>query len=227
MRSFDLVHPRTEPGARWVRPASYLPVPALLLLNAWWFPPVVGSGYFEWYLEQGVLLGLTGSFVAMIVEELEAETGLISANPAEYFGTCMQLTGAVFLALSSVASPRTDADREGRRPGAALRLLWDLVMTLALVLVIAILTLAWMTVVAPLNYLATLVAGAPARLSLRGSRREVFARVVGSQVGVTEVRDPEPSASPPAGVRLSLTARPLAVTQAIVALLLALAALLS
>lgn len=223
MTHVELVRPRAVPGARWVRVAAHLAIPALLVANAAWFPLVVGTGYFRWYLEQGLVLGLAGSFVAMIVEDLEAEAGLISANPADYFASCLQLTGAVFFALSTDLSPSSRGLPPGAGAGAAARVLWDAVATAVLAVLVAALTLAWMLVVAPLNYLATLVAGAPARHAVHGPRRPVYGRLVGSQLAITEARDPDAPA--PDGVRLSLARRPLAVTQALIALLLGLASL--
>jgi hypothetical protein len=89
--------------------------------------------------------------------------------------------------------------------------------------VFVLLWVTWLWVVAPLQYLVNLVAGAPARLALASGSR-VWYRVAPHTIAVDEVKA---DADPPKGaVEAGFSAKPVTFTAVVAAGLLALASLL-
>ena len=101
---------------------------------------------------------------------------------------------------------------------AELSWLWDGLVTLPVFLLIFILTLAWLVVIAPLNYLITLITGAMARQQLRGSSIRTIVEEKGKETIITS--QPVEQGIPTGAVDVSFARRPFAMTQAVTALVL-------
>lgn len=196
-----------------VRVLLYTALPALAALNVWAFPRLFGVGYVAWFLDDGPLIGVAVGFLALVWDELEVRKGLLALNPVRYLSTCLSLAGVLIFSVGTSLTGRT---RE-----ATLGALWDGVVATVMGLVITVLALGWLVVVAPLNWAVTLVAGAPARLHLRGARTRAVVYETSRRVDVAE----EPVDALAGGTDVSLGRHPFAVTQALVSVVTYLVAL--
>ena len=117
------------------------------------------TSYFRWYLENGALISIVFGFVSLAVR-LDDYPDLISS------ARC----ATVLLDAQPPPEPRLESDRR-RRPGAfaraAVRQVFDLVVSLFAWLAVAIGFVGWLLVVAPIQHLVYVVLGAPARNALR------------------------------------------------------------
>lgn len=195
--------------------AAYLAIPLLIAANWFAFRMFGHTSYFQWYLQAGPVISLATGFLGLIWEDLAARKALISANPAQYFGACLQLTGAFYFSLGTQDRSPKETFRE---ENVSLGKVWDDWMTLLLTLPIVGIVMIWVLVVAPLNYVVTLVSGAPARRALNRPVRRAVAVEDGHLLTVSEAGD---EAGVPGTLNdISFGRKPLAVTQAMNALVL-------
>jgi hypothetical protein len=186
---------------------------ALIGLN-WFVFRLFGGRYFLWYLKSGPIISLASGFLAPTWTKLKARVGLVSAHPAVYFGACLQILGVFFV---SMAQPMRRSTKPSENlveigDGPLMKLFDNLIYPL-LVLVMGILSFAWVILVAPLSYFVTLIAGVPARQTLRGNIISVAEDKgqVDVQTDSNPLRDP---------AYVSFAQDPFTMTQALTALVL-------
>ena len=114
--------------------------------------------YLEWYLENGAKISWAIAFLGLVWGDLNKFPSLISAHPAEYFGSYAKLLGDLFLmqAASTVAKPRSE-------PPIVSTYALDSSLALPLSMVLTVLLLAWTVVIMPIQYFLFVLCGAPAR----------------------------------------------------------------
>ena len=191
----------------------------LMLLAANWFVfELFHQKYFLWYLNNGPIISLAAGFLALTWTSMKARIGLISSNPAAYIAACLQVLGVLFYSLapaksSQVVDPsRTEIDIGLN--GAFVKLFDNLIYVL-LALVMALLSLGWIIFVAPLAYFVTLIAGVPARQSLRKKIASTYVQEDRGYVNLLEGSEGRKS-----GADLSFARDPFATTQAVSSLVL-------
>lgn len=192
----------------------YLLFPGILIANAVLFEVVLDRSYVDWYLAEGPLISLSTSFVMTVWDDLEGLTGdLVSKHPLRYYRTCLVVASVMFATIA------TNLDAGTGSGSGSLSDVWDVLVALALFVIVAVLVFAWVIVVAPMNYLVTLVSGAPARLWLRRPDYEPTLTVwLGADPSSTS--DPFRSGSEAAGTDITSTPDPFALTQLLTALVL-------
>jgi len=195
---------------------AYLAIPALLLFNTWLFRAVLGIDYFGWYLDDGAMISVTTGFIALIWEELEESTALVSLNPVTYFAAALQVAGVLLYSVgTSLQAPigRQVTDSARTRLGV----LWDALAATGLGLLMLAAVIVWIVVVTPMQWVVMVFAGAPVRRQLRGGLQRTVVERRGSQITT------EPGAGRRRGATLidvTLGRKPVAVTQALTALVL-------
>src|SRR5205807_9487620 len=94
--------------------------------------------------------------------KLDNQTGLVSANPLDYFGACLQLVGLPLRVFGGHCLKKNQL-----RPLSIL----DFLFLLPLLLAFLIAAFGWLLLIAPLQYFVFLVCGAPARIALTSNFR--------------------------------------------------------
>jgi hypothetical protein len=163
-----------------------------------------GVSYFHWYLEQGPLIALVVAGVAVAVE-LDRLPNLISAHPSRFLGACFEMAGESTLSLPEPVRGRRERDPDSSPFDGFFTFLFEVVY-LGLVV-------AWLTVVAPLQYFVNLVTGAPARYALASPRRTWIER---GKETTTITRGPF-EAVPEGAEQIGLARRPVSLTSTITA----------
>lgn len=207
--------------------AVYLMMPALIALNWWLFRRFGDTDYVVWYVHNGSLISLSAAFVALVSDELQARDDLLSLHPVVYFRACVVLTAVFSWALGvHLEAARYDRSRQGDA-AYMFAFSWDTLATTVMSMVVLLLVIGWVLVIAPLNYVVTLLAGAPARLQRRHPGWRPIVREEAGEVTITkEFRlpgAPGVATLSPGAKDVSLARRPVAVTQMFAALILFLA----
>jgi hypothetical protein len=182
-------------------------VSGLVIVNQWAFRSWFETGYFRWYLANGTLIGFTTTIASLTWGDLNKHSGLISAHPLEYLGSCLQLVGLPLIALGGHLESNS-GDSKARNP-------FDLLLTMPMVLILVIAMLIWLVVVAPFLYFVYLLCGAPAR-TFSDSTRNLIARLNDTELEVKVLAEGE--AVPSGWWYASLTQKPVAMTNLFVAL---------
>ena len=164
---------------------------ALAAIDTVAFRVAFDSSYRDWYLRNGALIGIVFGFVTVAWGDLNRLTGLVSAHPLEYFRSCTALGSLPSIALAASLrpsrTPTSGAEHEARpRSMPVVDVLLDMLFCVGFVLAFV----AWLVVVAPLQYLVTLVAGAPARVALASSVR-AWSRITPDGIDVEETAKSE------------------------------------
>ncbi len=136
-----------------------------LALDAWAFRAATGTGYFDWYLRNGSLIGLATSLVTVGWGDLNRNPDLISPHPAKYLSTQLHIGGIAFLAIAGALA-------RGREAGSPVRS-GEILLALLVVIPFAAVILLWMLLVVPVQYGVYLVCGAPVRLAASAATRPV------------------------------------------------------
>lgn len=208
---------------------SFAIIVALVLANRWLFRLVLGTDYLLWYLQSGTVISLAAGFLAPVWGSVKARCGLISQHPAAYVGACLQLIGVFFVALSPASR-----ERKTRPSGACAGVPMGLDAPFArslddffyglLAFLMLLLCIGWALAVAPLAYFMNLVAGVPARQSLRGRLTDAYLLEEGGQVKLLETDEEidlyTSGKLPGQAANLSFARDPFAVTQAMAAVIL-------
>jgi hypothetical protein len=161
---------------------------------------VFDRNYFHWYLDHGVELALGLSLVALAVD-LDRDPTLVAAHPGRYSAGWFALVGTTFLYLGDDVLRNTRV----RAFDSLFIMLFDLAF--------AAVAFSWMAVVAPLQYVITLVTGAPVRGALV-SRRIWVERSENMDLLIKK----GPAAKMPVGVEeIGFAGRPVTVTSSITA----------
>lgn len=185
----------------------------------WWLFHFMSTNYFLWYLENGTLIGIAVSFLAVVWEGLESRKDLLSAHPLRYLRGCTILLATLFHSISIyLESPEGPGGKRLRQPAS---FYWDLILTTVVLMVVMVLGLAWLVVMAPLNYFVTIISGAVARQSFRGTPRRAIVIQIGKKVILTA--QPANEEIPPSATDVSFAVKPFAVTQAVTSLVLLIA----
>ena len=157
--------------------------------------------YFRWYLTNGSLISLFLAALAAGID-LNREPRLVASDPGIFLASWMTVPAMVSLDFAGILRDRS-------RP------IDGMLTGLFATLLIAI-WICYLVVVAPLQYVVTLVAGAPARLAL-GSSSRAWVERTGDHVAITS----GPSELMPEGAEsIGLTGRPVTATSAFGAVLL-------
>ncbi|MDB5801256.1 MAG: hypothetical protein JWL63_2195 [Rhodocyclales bacterium] len=154
---------------------------ALLVLcgiNYALFRTLFALDYFDWYRHAGPVIGLATAVFSAAWGGMDKNTGLISADPRHYCGACLQVAGLPMLAFGGHL-----------RHQPRVRLL-DYLFGLPLIVAFALGGIAWLLLVAPLQYFVFLICGAPSRLALRSAYR-VNARMEDSKLVYLQQEEPE------------------------------------
>ena len=152
-------------------------IAALIALNHLAFARWLGVDYFGWYVANGAQIGFLSSLHGLVWGSLDRNTGVVSAHPALYGAAALHVVGLPINALGSGFGLRGDARDAGAR--------FDVILAVAIGLLLALALCAWLLVIAPLQYVAFLVFGAPARAAMRSSERPI-ARFTD---GILEMKD--------------------------------------
>ncbi|HKR62030.1 MAG TPA: hypothetical protein VJS64_20245 [Pyrinomonadaceae bacterium] len=119
------------------------------------------KGYFDWYIRTGPFIELAVVVFGVAWESLDKNTGLVSANPLAYIGSCLQLVG---LPLDALGGHLQTKNYNRVNP-------WDLIVATPLIAFFTLATIAWFIFVAPPQYFLFLVCGAPSRVALNSDYR--------------------------------------------------------
>lgn len=164
------------------RPFTFLAglgiVLALLAIDHWIFATWFDTAHISWYLTVGASINLVSSVVSMAWGDMEKHTGLISPHPFSYLGAYLQLVG---LPVYTLGTHLRSNKGEPRAPA-----LFDLFVTIPLLLVLVTVMIVWLVVIVPPQYFVYLICGAPARI-LSQSKRQPIAQLKGAQLAVTEI----------------------------------------
>jgi hypothetical protein len=125
--------------------------------------------YLSWYLANGAMVSLVVAFVTLAWGDLNALTDLISAHPLEYARAHVNLCTLPNQSLGAIQAPRGPA---GRAAGVPTGLpVADAVLTAAVSVLLVAVCVVYTLVVAPVQYLVYLVAGAPGRMACASPER--------------------------------------------------------
>lgn len=168
--------------------------------------------YFRWYLAAGPVIQLLVTFVAVAVD-LEREPRLVSTHPGEFAASCLAVGGESLVSFSAMLTgvPRSGGDLPRTGP-------LDWVFAALFAFAFMGLFVAWLIVVAPLQYFGNLVAGAPARRALAAPTRFVVERM--REQKMTTLTETPADTIPEGAEQIGLTRRPVALTASITAALL-------
>ncbi len=193
-----------------------------LLIGANWlaFRYFADENYFIWYIKNGALIGVIVSFIALIWEGLSFRDDLLSAHPLYYLRGCFALLAAYYWSLAAHLEKNPKSGDKNNKRSAVPKFSFPLdgILSIVVFLVMFVFGLAWLVLVAPLNYLITILTGVIARQELG----EICSRAIAVPIGDGyELRAiPRDQKLPDKAIDISLAAKPFAITQAITALVL-------
>ncbi len=147
-----------------IRWSVYSIVPGLAIINWIIFRRVVGLDYFDWYLTAGPFISGAAALTGQIFDEID-DPGLTSANPGIYYGACLGIVGFTITLLGEqLEHGGEDVSKMTREyPWKSLQQAGDFFAFVAVILGVVGVLLVWLFVIAPVNYFATLLSGAPSR----------------------------------------------------------------
>lgn len=149
---------------------------AICFLNRWIFRELFGLEYVRWYVDAGPIIALATAAFGAAWGELDKNPSLVSANPYDFAGACLQVAG---LPIDVFGAHLRSKNREV--PLSALEFLAGL----PLIVVFVIAAIGWLLFVVPLQYFVFLICGAPSRIAMASSIR-VEARIVGRKLEMEE-----------------------------------------
>ncbi|MBI3014513.1 MAG: hypothetical protein HYY65_05505 [Candidatus Tectomicrobia bacterium] len=149
---------------------------AICFLNRWIFRELFGLDYVRWYVDAGPIIALATAAFGAAWGELDKNPSLVSANPYDFAGACLQVAG---LPIDVFGAHLRSKNREV--PLSALEFLAGL----PLIVVFVIAAIGWLLFVVPLQYFVFLICGAPSRIAMASSIR-VEARIVGRKLEMEE-----------------------------------------
>jgi hypothetical protein len=172
------------------------------------------ESYFKWYLNNGTIISIATSVIALIWTGLEEQKGLLSWHPGYFMVSCFRLVAIFFSAMAAnLAGPINGVKNRAKEPVSILEVLWDAGFSILMHLLMAVIVLGWLLVIAPLFYFVVLFTGAPARQSIRDSGVKVFIREGKFKTNIQE--QPSSDKAKDGWVDVSFSARPFALTNAI------------
>jgi hypothetical protein len=123
-----------------------------------------GINYFHWYLQNGGLINLVFGFVSLAVV-LDAYPDLISSNALRYVYAVQQLVGHVFRAWWDTTYKSEGATKTWWLPTA-----FDFAVSAIAFLAMGIVLVGWGLIIGPIQHVAYVVLGAPARNAIRNNK---------------------------------------------------------
>jgi hypothetical protein len=198
----------------------------VIAINEVWFRLALDRSYVLWFLENGVFIGLAFGLVTVAWGDLNKLVGLTSAHPLQYLLACVAVVTVTFAGVEAMTSARDEAGvgfawEDGSERSVGLGPV-DSVLAFLFAIVFWAIGFAWLIVAAPMQYLVTLIAGAPARRALASRDRSWFdASAAG---GVSKIQ--RGAEAPEEAIETGFTARPVAVTTLVATGLLLVVALL-
>jgi hypothetical protein len=173
-----------------------------------------GTHYLSWYVANGAILSTVVAFVSLAWADVNELHGLISAHPIQYAAAHVTLCVLPSRSLAAILAPRGAARPETAPIG--LPFLDAILAAVVTVLVLAALV-AFILVVAPIQYFVYLVAGAPGREACASPERAWY-RIGPSDVVVGA--GPRTDELPPGADESAYTGRPVTLTAAVASALL-------
>jgi len=164
---------------------------------------LLGDNYFRWWLGNGAAFALVFAIISGALD-LDRYVGLVAVAPGRYLSAWMDVVGSIFSwwSVSVGSSKRVSA---------------DIVPTGLIALIVGLALFAWLLVVAPLQYLVTLLSGAPARMAIASDQKLVVSR---SQDVIEWRTLPVERPTPEGTTELGFRTKPVTFANAIAALLL-------
>ena len=140
---------------------------SVLVAAAWIGFTMIGADYWAFWLKSGPVIGLATGAFGWAWGKMDRNIGLISADPLIYCGAALQVAGLPLVAFGG------HLRRANHLKDLSTR---DLLLTLPMAIVLALAVIGWLILIAPAQYFAFLVFGAPSRIAL-SSHHRVFARL--------------------------------------------------
>ena len=197
-----------------------LSILAVFLAIDWLIFRALDTNYFLWYLANGALIGIVVSFLALVWDGLETREDLLAAHPLVYTAGCLTLLAVLYHAMSVHLRNPMGGAKAARSNEVDLStvpiILFDAYVSILFLLVLFVASLAWMVVIAPLNYFLTLFTGVIAREELRGKVYRAVVLKEGEKNFVLTAL-PHEDEVPPNAVDVSIARKPFAITQAVTA----------
>jgi hypothetical protein len=143
----------------------------LIVANYMFFQEVLELNYFRWYLDTGPLVHVVFALIALGLN-LDKNLDLIAVRPNQYIYGCLEITTQQFMQLAGgLGRVRNDQDLLGGPTPPKTNLAWDVLsflfhaaITLAFSVAFFVAALAWLLLVAPIQYPLYIFCGAPARM---------------------------------------------------------------
>jgi hypothetical protein len=139
----------------------------MCFLNYWIFHRFLNSNYLKWYVGAGPFIGLATAAFGAAWGKLDNITGLISAHPLYYAGTCCMTAGLPIYVFGGHLG-----HRKAQTP-------LESIAGSILVIFFVVAALSWLIFIAPVQYFVFLICGSLARMALSSTYR-VHARIEGA-----------------------------------------------
>lgn len=143
---------------------------------AWWAFSAAGADYPAFWLKSGPVIGLATGAFGWAWGKMDRNAGLISADPLVYCGAAVQVAGLPLLAFGG------HLRRSNHLRDLSAR---DMLLTLPMAVLLALAVIGWLILIAPAQYFAFLIFGAPSRIAL-SSKHRVHARMRDGMLEVAE-----------------------------------------
>lgn len=180
----------------------------------WLFLNFMPKTYFVWYLENGTMISIATSFMALVWNGLDEQKGLLSWHPGYFLVSCFRLLSMFFSVMAAnLAGPLDGIKNRANETVSIFEVLWDGIFTFVMHLLMAIIVLGWLLIISPLFYLVTLFTGAPARRSIRDTGLKVLIKE-GDFETVTKEQESSKKISK-GWVDISFETKPFALTNAL------------
>jgi len=138
-------------------------------INFYLFKYILGLNYFEFYLKSGVVVAFSILLLELAWKDLEKNDGLVSADPADYIGACLQLIGLPLLVIGYHLDSKTNTNIANTK-----RILDSIAVMVFAILATSTLFL-WLIIITPAQYFVNLFCGAPSRI-INSSNALIYAR---------------------------------------------------
>jgi hypothetical protein len=158
---------------------ALLTITATCIFMYWMFRWCFDLNYLHWYVHAGPFIGLATAAFGAAWGRLDKNVGLVSANPLDYVGGCLQVIGLPIYVFGGHIRSKNQP-----RPLPA----WEYLLVLPLVLVFLVAALGWLLLIAPIQYFVFLVCGAPSRIATASSL-QVFAKLDGHKLSYGDQSD--------------------------------------
>ena len=174
-----------------------------------------GTHYLSWYLANGAIVSLVVAFVTMSWVDLNSLTDLISAHPLEYARAHVSLCTLPNQSLRAIQAPPGFGERTADAPfGIPVA---DAVLTAVVSVLVLAVCVVYVLVVAPVQYVVYLVAGAPGRTACASSERAW--QLIGTS-GLEVGSGPRATELPEGATESAYTAQPVTLTAVLASALL-------